>query len=126
MNHITKKLNEINDLVKGNKWLDFSYEEINASRVILIGSEDLSYENFIFIKIIFDFPIEISTILQDWTRKDEAPFIKLLSKEEILKTERSIPEEFCFFEINVCGYENAPIKILAKDINYEIYPNNVL
>jgi len=120
MQDIKKEVFRINEYLKQYEWMDFSYEIINNIEIKIIGSMDLSWENYHSIELFFDNPINISTVLFDWHKHESLPFIELSSREEVVDKLGEVANEEYIFKINVDGYEKSPICIVAKSIRCNI------
>lgn len=117
---IEEEIEKINNYVKKHMWMDFSYEYITNSEIKIVGSIDLSYEELYSIEIFFTLVSSVATTLYDWSKDNAKPFIQLVSKEEILKKLDYVNDDSYFFKINVEGYPDAPIWIVAKSIKCNI------
>ena len=120
MENVREEIEKINNHVKKYMWMDFSYEYITDSEIKIVGSIDLSYEELYSIEIFFTLASSIATTLFDWSKDDTKPFIELVEKDEILKKLDYVNEDSYFFKINVEGYSEAPIWIVAKSIRCNI------
>lgn len=120
MQDLEEKIKSINTYVNQCLWMDFSYEIMNDVYIKIIGSLDLSWENYHSIELLFERPTNILTILQDWHKHDDKPFIELANKEEAIHKLGCICEEDYVFKINADGYSVAPIWISARSLKYSI------
>ena len=120
MENVREEIEKINNHVKKYMWMDFSYEYITDSEIKIVGSIDLSYEELYSIEIFFTLASSIATTLFDWSKDDTKPFIELVEKDEILKKLDYVNEDSYFFKINVEGYSEAQIWIVAKSIRCNI------
>ncbi len=122
MEDITSKIKEINDYLQKCAWMDFSYDEINDVSIKIIGSIDLSWQNYHSIELEFERPTNIITILSDWQKHDALMFIELATEKEIEKKFGTIDNHYYVFKINVDGFLESPIWIVAKTLKYKILP----
>ncbi len=112
-----KEIKIINEYLKKFTWMDFTYGSINMGCIELIGSDDLTYEDNDFLKILFEEPLFISTLLNEWHKHDEKPFIEIASEEECINKFGHIYNKDCIiFKINVEDYNDAPVWVVSKKI----------
>ena len=118
MSAIKNKIKQINEYVQQFKWLDFAYDNISEEKISIIGGLDLSWKDTC-IDIVFEQPINMLTILTEWHRNDDKPFIEIATRAEAIDTIKYIGDENYFvFKINADGYDIAPIWIAAKSISF--------
>lgn len=121
LKEVKDTINKINEYLMKCKWLDFDFTNIDCYRIKIIGSVDLSWENNHSIEIEFEFPEYISALLWGFSLQKDKPFVEIEDKSAfssntgLLLTE----EDYCF-KINIEDFDRLPIKIIAKNIKFNI------
>ncbi|MBO4989474.1 MAG: hypothetical protein J6D37_04000 [Clostridia bacterium] len=124
LEQVMHEVEKINAYVKKPLWLDFTFKEIykideaKDFRIVLIGSEDLFWEGYESIEIIFKTPSYISAKLLDCFSPCEGKaFIEVVSdvKKSPLKDADFICEGY-LFKFNMDCYDFSPIWIYAEEI----------
>lgn len=109
----------INEYMSMCKWMDFDFIKINCDSIKMIGSIDLSWENYHSIEIEFEKPEYISALLWGFSLQKDKPFIELESNFTV-SGERGLSltqDDYCF-KINIEDFEKSPIRIISKNIKF--------
>ena len=123
-NEIIHEINKINNYLNKCLWMDFEFCMMNASKVVLSGSIDQSYNDYA-IEIEFEEPHFISTLFI-WQIDTSKFFIQLVSEKEFEDLNvkyRTIIGDY-IFKINIEDFESTPIYIAAKKISCKILNKN--
>lgn len=112
-------IKRINDYLSKCKWMDFDFVNIGCDRIKIIGSMDLSWENYHSIEIEFESSEYISALLWGFSLRKDRPFIELESKDTVLNDlGLSLAQDDHCFKINVEDFDKLPVKIIAKNIRF--------
>lgn len=118
---IIDSIKTINDYLSACKWMDFEFVNIDCYKIKIIGSIDLTWKNYQSIEIEFEQPEYISALLWGFSLQKRKPFIEIEDKSTIasLIGLTLTEDEYCF-KINIEDFDNLPIRIISKNINFNI------
>jgi len=125
LNNVKKEVENINKylLSTTDQWLHFQVSRLQEGAIELDGSFDLcAYPGtFDIIKIKFENPMFIKTMLSEWKLQKEKPFLELTAEDESLDAIKKIGlklDGYYAFKINTD--RNEPVLIIAKSIKFSI------
>ena len=118
------KINSINEYLGECSWMEFELCKMNGGQVVLSGSIDLSSGEYA-IDIEFEQPYFVSSLFF-WHADTSNTFIELADEKEIFELNSTYKiEQGCYiFKVSVEDFDNPPIMIVAKNINYKIRDEN--
>ena len=120
LDNIRNTLKEINEYLSNCKWMDFEFTEINFNKIKIIGSIDLSWENYHSIELEFEKPEYISALLWGFSLQKEKTFIEIEDNCKIFNKYGLLKQDDYCFKINIEDFEKLPVLIVAKNIKFNI------